>query len=115
MIGVVVALFLGLGLLVLGAWLGVKLALVPSVIVLEHAGIRTAIARSWRLTDGSYWRTFGVLLLVGVILNIGRPGRGAAGVAGRNHPRGGDRPDRHGRGPHDHHHHHGRHARALAR
>ena len=70
MIGVVIALFLGLGLLVLGAWVGVKLALVPSVIVLEHAGIRTAMARSWRLTDNAYWRTFGVLLLVGVILNI---------------------------------------------
>jgi hypothetical protein len=69
-IGVVIALFLGLGLLVLGAWVGVKLALVPSVIVLEHAGIRTAMARSWRLTDNAYWRTFGVLLLVGVILNI---------------------------------------------
>ena len=69
-IGVVIALFLGLGLLVLGAWVGVKLALVPSVIVLEHAGIRTAMARSWRLTDSAYWRTFGVLLLVGVILNM---------------------------------------------
>ena len=69
-IGVVIALFLGLGLLVLGAWVGVKLALVPSVIVLEHAGIREAVARSWRLTDGYYWRTLGVLLLVSVILNF---------------------------------------------
>ncbi len=28
------------------------------------------MARSWRLTDGAYWRTLGVLLLVGVILNV---------------------------------------------
>ena len=70
LIGVVGALFLGLGLLVLGFWVGVKLALVPSIIVLEHAGIRTAMARSWRLTNGAYWRTLGVLLLVGVILNV---------------------------------------------
>jgi membrane-anchored glycerophosphoryl diester phosphodiesterase (GDPDase) len=69
-VGIVVALLLGLGLIVLGAWLGVKLALVPSIIVLEHAGIRTAAARSWRLTDGFFWRTFGTLILVAVILNV---------------------------------------------
>jgi hypothetical protein len=69
-IGIGVAILLGLGLLVLGAWLGVKLSLVPSAIVLERAGIRASIARSWRLTDGYFWRTFGTLLLVAVILNI---------------------------------------------
>ncbi|HEU0183462.1 MAG TPA: hypothetical protein VFR16_14815 [Agromyces mariniharenae] len=69
-VGIVIALVLGLGLVVVGAWVGVKLALVPSVIVLEQAGIRQAVARSWRLTDGFFWRTFGVLLLVAVILNF---------------------------------------------
>ena len=69
-VGIGVAILLGLGLAVLGAWLGVKLALVPSVIVLEQAGIRAAMARSWRLTDGFYWRTFGTLILVAVILNV---------------------------------------------
>ena len=54
----------------LGCWVGVKLSLVPSVIVLERTGIRVAAARSWRLTDGFFWRTFGTLLLVGVILNV---------------------------------------------
>ena len=71
MIGVVGALFLGLGLLVLGFWVGVKLALVPSIIVLEHAGIRTADgAARGGSPNGAYWRTLGVLLLVGVILNV---------------------------------------------
>lgn len=69
-VGIGVAILLGVGLLVLGAWLGVKLALVPSVIVLEHAGIRAAMARSWRLTERFYWRTFGTLILVAVILNL---------------------------------------------
>lgn len=69
-VGIAIAVILGLGLVVLGAWVGVKLSLVPSVIVLERAGIRTAMGRSWRLTDGFYWRTFGTLLLVGVILNF---------------------------------------------
>jgi membrane-anchored glycerophosphoryl diester phosphodiesterase (GDPDase) len=69
-VGIVVAILLGLGLIVLGAWLGVKLALVPSIIVLEHAGIRAAAVRSWRLTDGFFWRTFGTLILVAAILNV---------------------------------------------
>lgn len=69
-VGIAIALILGLGLVVLGFWIGVKLSLVPSVIVLEQAGIRQAVARSWRLTDGFFWRTLGVLLLVSVILNF---------------------------------------------
>jgi hypothetical protein len=69
-IGIGVAIVLGLGLVVLGAWLAVKVALVPSVIVLERVGIRASVVRSWRLTDGYFWRTLGTLLLVSVILNI---------------------------------------------
>jgi membrane-anchored glycerophosphoryl diester phosphodiesterase (GDPDase) len=65
---VAVAALLGLG--VLGAWLGTKLALVPSVIVLERAGVVTAVRRSWTLTNGNFWRTFGLILLVGLILSF---------------------------------------------
>jgi membrane-anchored glycerophosphoryl diester phosphodiesterase (GDPDase) len=65
---VVVALVLVLGLAVLWAWLGTKLALVPSVIVLERAGVVQSVRRSWRLTEGYFWRTFGIILLVGVIV-----------------------------------------------
>ncbi|UOE44531.1 hypothetical protein [Agromyces larvae] len=68
-VGVVFAIVAGLGLVALGAWLGVKTSLVPSIIVLEEAGIRRAVARSWRLTDGYFWRTLGVELLVAVILS----------------------------------------------
>lgn len=69
-ITIVLVLIAGLGVAVLAAWLGTKLALVPSVIVLEGLGIRAAIRRSWRLTDGYFWRTLGTLLLVGLILNV---------------------------------------------
>ncbi|WP_353827352.1 hypothetical protein [Agromyces sp. SYSU T0242] len=64
-----VMLLLGLGFVALGAWLGTKLALVPSAIVLERAGIGRAVRRSWRLTTGYFWRTFGLILLVGLIVS----------------------------------------------
>ncbi|GAA1776849.1 glycerophosphoryl diester phosphodiesterase membrane domain-containing protein [Agromyces lapidis] len=67
---VLVTLFGALGLAVVGAWLGTKLAIVPSIIVLENTGIGQAVRRSWRLTNGYFWRTFGTLLLVGLILNV---------------------------------------------
>lgn len=69
-IAILVVVFGALGIAALAAWLGTKLSLVPSVIVLEGAGIGTAVRRSWRLTDGYFWRTFGTLLLVGFILNV---------------------------------------------
>jgi hypothetical protein len=69
-IGVVlVVILLLLGFVVLAAWLGTKLALVPSVIVLERAGIAESVRRSWRLTTGYFWRTFGLILLVGLIVS----------------------------------------------
>ncbi|MFF2273335.1 hypothetical protein ACFVTX_13720 [Agromyces sp. NPDC058136] len=69
-IAIVLALLGVLGLMVVGAWLTTKLAIVPSIIVLEHAGIGEAVRRSWRLTNGYFWRTLGTLLLVGLILNV---------------------------------------------
>ncbi|MRX42869.1 hypothetical protein [Agromyces kandeliae] len=64
-----VVMLLLLGLAVLAAWLGTKLALVPSVIVLERAGIGQSVRRSWQLTTGHFWRTFGLILLVGLIVS----------------------------------------------
>lgn len=51
-----------------GIWLGTKTALVPSIIVLERRGMVSSIRRSWGLTKNSFWKTFGVLALIGVIL-----------------------------------------------
>ncbi|WP_395243710.1 hypothetical protein ACGGZK_16510 [Agromyces sp. MMS24-K17] len=72
--GIVAVVLLGVlaGLVVAAAsvWLSVKLSLVPSAIVLEDLGVGRAIARSWRLTDGYFWRTFGVEALVQVILSF---------------------------------------------
>ena len=67
-IGVLLGLLLGLGAAVLFAWLSTKLALVPSVLMLERLPLRGAIARSWSLTGGHFWKTFGIILLVSVIV-----------------------------------------------
>jgi hypothetical protein len=70
-VGVAIA-FGVLGFLVLaaaGVWLGTKTALVPSIIVLERRGVISSIRRSWQLTNNSFWKTFGVLALISVILS----------------------------------------------
>jgi hypothetical protein len=69
-IGVVVGILGALGCLVLLAWLYTKTSLVPCLIVLERATIRASIARSWSLTTGHFWRTFGAQFLVAVIVNV---------------------------------------------
>ncbi|TFC94125.1 MULTISPECIES: hypothetical protein [Cryobacterium] len=59
-----------IALIALGAWLITKTSLVPSVIVLERLGIRAAVARSWSLTQGYFWRTLGAQFLVALVVNI---------------------------------------------
>ncbi|MFD3448540.1 hypothetical protein ACFDTO_28480 [Microbacteriaceae bacterium 4G12] len=68
--GVLFGLLAGLALAVAFTWLFTKLSLTPSVIVLERRGVFAAMARSWRLTDGYFWRTFGVQALVLVIVQV---------------------------------------------
>lgn len=69
-LGVVVGILGGLGLVAVMVWLGTKLAIVPSVLVMERASLSKAVARSWSLTNGSFWKTFGVLALVSIILSV---------------------------------------------
>ncbi|WP_172582185.1 hypothetical protein [Subtercola boreus] len=73
-VGAVLAVVFGilafLAIAVLAAWLTTKLSLVPCIIVLERAGVRGAIARSWRLTDRFFWRTLGTEWLVGAIVSV---------------------------------------------
>lgn len=48
---------------VLLAWLGTKLAFVPSALVVERLRLGAGIGRSWRLTRRNFWRTFGIRIL----------------------------------------------------
>ena len=68
LVGVVIALLLGGGALVVSAWVGTKLALVPSVLMLERLGLMASIRRSWSLTNGYFWKTLGIMLLVNTIV-----------------------------------------------
>jgi hypothetical protein len=68
--GIILIVLGALALIALGVWLFTKLAVVPSAIVMERAPLRVAVARSWQLTNGSFWKTFGVLFLITAILGI---------------------------------------------
>ncbi|NQX27010.1 glycerophosphoryl diester phosphodiesterase membrane domain-containing protein [Microbacteriaceae bacterium VKM Ac-2854] len=70
LIGVLLMLLVGLLFTAVYAWLGTKLALVPSALVIERLPLGRAIARSWRLTRRAFWRTFGVLALMLVIVQV---------------------------------------------
>ena len=67
---VLIALPIGLALAVVYGFFAIKLALAPSVIVLERSRVLPAIRRSWGLTRRAFWRTFGLIALVTVMVSL---------------------------------------------
>jgi hypothetical protein len=67
-IAVLVGIVAGLAAVVLWVWIATKLSLIPSVLMLERLPLRAAVARSWSLTRGYFWKTLGTQLLVNVIV-----------------------------------------------
>src|SRR5690606_636634 len=59
-----------LGGAVLGVWLWVRLSLAAPALMLERQGVRQAMRRSWKLVGGSWWRVFGIQLLVLVLVFV---------------------------------------------
>ncbi|MGW0896315.1 glycerophosphoryl diester phosphodiesterase membrane domain-containing protein [Streptomyces goshikiensis] len=57
----------GLVAAVLVTWLWIRLSLASPALMLEKAKIRTALGRSSKLVNGSWWRIFGVTVLTAVI------------------------------------------------
>ena len=68
--GGILALLVSAGGVVIGVWLWTKLSLVPSALIIERLTIRNAMRRSWSLVRGFFWRTFGIQLLVAVMVTI---------------------------------------------
>ncbi|WP_286344235.1 hypothetical protein [Frondihabitans sucicola] len=68
-IGVLIGVVGFFGIIVVAVWIGTKTALVPSILLLERSTVRRAIARSWHLTTFSFWRVFGIIALVAVIVS----------------------------------------------
>jgi hypothetical protein len=69
-IGIGIAVLGILAMAVLGVWIGTKVSLVPSLLVLERLTVRMAIRRSWMLTNGFFWRTFGIQILANAIVSV---------------------------------------------
>lgn len=62
--GIVAAVLLFLAAIPLSLWLTTRLFLVTPILVLEGSGVFAAIARSWRLTRGRFWRTLATWLVI---------------------------------------------------
>jgi len=67
-LAVVFGIFAGLAAVAIAFWLTTKLALVPSILMLERLPLFRAVSRSWALTRGYFWKTLGTSLLVNVIV-----------------------------------------------
>jgi len=61
---------LGLVLILPGIYLAVRWVFVPQTVMLDGARGTEALRRSWRLVEGSWWRSFGVVLLANVAVAV---------------------------------------------
>ena len=61
----------GLVVAVVSVFLYVRVVLLAApALVLEAVGVRAALARSWRLTRGQFWRVLGIALLTSVVVAV---------------------------------------------
>lgn len=51
-------------------WVSVKLTVAPAVIVVENVGTVAGIRRSWAVTRRNWWRVFGIVLVVSLLVGI---------------------------------------------
>jgi hypothetical protein len=52
---------------VLAALLAVRLGFAPYLAATHQLGVRASLGRSWQITRGHFWRTFGVILMTGAL------------------------------------------------
>ncbi|OLT28201.1 hypothetical protein BJF83_01720 [Nocardiopsis sp. CNR-923] len=60
----------GLAAFAVFVWIAVRILFAMPVVVLERVGVFAALARSWNLTRGSWWRVFGVILLTTLLVQV---------------------------------------------
>lgn len=60
----------GLAFAVAAVWVNTRTLLVTPALMLEGKPFWRTIARAWRLTRGSFWRLFGIALLVAVLVSV---------------------------------------------
>ncbi|CAN7420113.1 glycerophosphoryl diester phosphodiesterase membrane domain-containing protein [Arthrobacter sp. LjRoot78] len=65
---ILVPLFLGSMLIVL--WLSIRLLLAPTAIVVEELDVLDGLRRSWQLTRHNWWRIFGIVLVISLLIGI---------------------------------------------
>jgi len=57
-------------LLLFWIYLGTRLTFYTQAIVLENSGARSGLGRSWRLVKNSFWRVWGTMFILGILINI---------------------------------------------
>jgi len=70
LIGFVLLIIPGLAVFCAAVYLGVRWSLVVAAMMAEDIGPIRGLGRSWNLVSGSWWRTFGILLIVGILQTI---------------------------------------------
>jgi hypothetical protein len=53
---------------ILAAVFAVRLGFAPYLAATHQLGVRASIVRSWQITRGHFWRTFGVILMTGALV-----------------------------------------------
>lgn len=66
-VGLVLLVLPGLAVLCLGVYLAVRWTLTVAAMMAEDVGPIRGLGRSWNLVRGQWWRTFGILLIVGLM------------------------------------------------
>jgi hypothetical protein len=69
-IGFVLLILPGLAVFCAAAYLAVRWSLTVAAMMAEDIGPIRGLGRSWNLVSGSWWRTLGILLIVGILQSI---------------------------------------------
>lgn len=51
-------------------FIGIRLVVAPVLIVTQSLGVFAAMGKSWRLTQGMWWRIFGIVLVTGLMISV---------------------------------------------